>query len=259
MVISSRKNPAVMTFRKLDRERRAREEQHLFCIEGVRLCEEAVRAGLTINSAFVTETAAKKYSGVYELIRSVCEPYIITDDLGSYISDTKSPQGMFMTAQMLDKSAEMCTIENGRFILLDGLQDTGNIGTILRTCDALGIGGVILSPECADVYSPKAVRGAMGSLFRLPFAVTPLPPFIERFRESGGKVYASVLDRNAVSIDSTRFPAKCAVVIGNEGNGVSAEVIDAADEKIYIPIQNAESLNAAIAAAIFCREMSRNV
>ena len=255
MTISSRKNPAIALYRELDRDRKAREREGCFNIEGAKLCTEAVRAGLDITSAFVTETALRKYPDAVNEISAAAEPVIITDDLGSYISDTKTPQGIFLTAKKLDKTAEMCKIDNGRLILLDGLQDTGNVGTIIRTCDALGIGGLVLSPDCADVYSPKVVRGAMGSLFRLPFAVTPLPCFIAGLQADGYTVYTAVLDKNAASIDDTVFPDKCAVVIGNEGNGVSREVIDAAGKSIYIPIANAESLNAAVAAAIFCYEM----
>ena len=257
MIISSRKNPAVAKFRELNRERKTREAEGLFNIEGVRLCEEAVNAGIEIETAFVAETAARKYADAYDTLCGACEPVMITDDIASYISDTKTPQGMFITAKMLDNSEKMCKIECGRYILLDGLQDAGNIGTIIRSCDALGISGAVLSPDCADIYSPKVVRGAMGSLFRLPFAVTPLPCFIAGLQAEGYSVYAAVLDRNAQSIDDVRFPKKCAVVIGNEGNGVSEAVIAAAGKSIYIPIENAESLNAAVAAAIFCNELRK--
>ena len=254
-VLSSRKNPAIALYRELDRDRKAREREGCFNIEGVKLCTEAVRAGLRITAAFVTETALKKYPDAVNMIRGVTDATVITDELGSYISDTKTPQGIFLTAKMLDKSREMSTIDNGRFILLDGLQDAGNVGTIIRTCDALGISGLVLSPDCADVYSPKVVRGAMGSLFRLPVAVTPLPCFIAGLQADGHTVYAAVLNKDAESIYDVRFPEKCAVIIGNEGSGVSEEVIAAAGRGIYIPIENAESLNAAIAAAIFCYAM----
>lgn len=257
MIISSRKNPAVTLYRELDRDRKARDRENAFNIEGVRLCEEAVKAGLTIIQAFITETALRKYPDTADKLHEVCEPVIITDDLGSYISDTKTPQGMFITAKKLDKKENSCTIYNGRYILLDGLQDTGNIGTIIRTCDALGTNGIILSPDCADVYSPKVVRGAMGSLFRLPIMISELPPVISEMKKNGCDVYAAALDKNAESIDNVRFPQNCAVIIGNEGNGVSREVIEAAGKSIYIPIENAESLNAAIAAAIFCNEMRK--
>lgn len=253
-MITSRKNPAVTRFRELNRDRKLREAERAFNIEGVRLCGEAVSTGLDIVYSFVTEAAVRKYADVYEKLRSVCEPEVISDDIASHISDTKTPQGMFITAKMPDAAKKPVS---GRLILLDGLQDSGNIGSIIRSCDALGMGGCVLSPDCADIYSPKVVRGAMGSLFRLPCVITPLPCFIAGLQADGYAVYAAVLDKNAVGVDDVTFPEKCAVIIGNEGSGVSAEVINAAGKSIYIPIENAESLNAAAAAAIFCSEMRR--
>ncbi len=258
MIISSRKNPLIARYRLLNSDKRVRDEWELFNIEGVRLCEEAVAAGLLIETAFITETAVSKYPETYKKLCEVREPVVITDELGGYIADTKSPQGVFITAVQPVGFAGFDPADNGRYILLDGLQDSGNIGTIIRTADAFGISGVILSPDCADVWSPKVVRGAMGSLFRLPIMTQRLPEFIERLRAGGFSVSAAVLDKDARSIDTVRFSDKCAIVIGNEGNGVSEAVIQAAGSSIYIPIENAESLNAAVAASIFCYEM-RNI
>ncbi len=255
MIISSRKNTAVMLYRELDRERKARERENAFNIEGVRLCEEAINAGLKIINAFVSQTAEIKHSRLCEKLREVCGPVIITDELAEYISDTRSPQGIFITAEKPAGKTDISKISGGRYMILDGLQDSGNIGTIIRTCDALGTDGLILSPECADVYSPKVVRGAMGSLFRLPLLIAELPPVIAEMKKNGFTVYAAVLDKNAENIENAVFPDNCAVVIGNEGNGVSEEVIQTAGSSIYIPIENAESLNAAVAAAIFCYKM----
>lgn len=257
MIISSRKNPSVLHFRELNRERKTREAERLFNIEGVKVCIEAVRAGLTVVNAFVTETAVKKYPDAYEELCRFAEPTVITDELGQFISDTKSPQGFFITAGMLDNSQKMSTIECGRSLILDGLQDAGNVGTIIRTCDAFGLDGVILSPECADIYSPKVVRSAMGSLFRLPAAVAEPSAAVARMRASGTAVYAAVLNKDARPLGSEELPERCAVVIGNEGSGVSEAVIKAADECIYIPIVNAESLNASVAAAIFCYRLRK--
>ena len=254
MIISSRKNPAVSFYRELNRERKTRERERLFTVEGVKLCTEALRAGLTITSAMVTETAAKKYPDAFGEISAEFEPVIITDDIGAYISDTKTPQGFFFIAEMPRGEK---TAPGGRYIILDGLQDSGNIGTIIRTCDALGTDGLILSPDCADIYSPKVVRSTMGSLFRLPFEVTELVPRIEEMKKNGTAVFAAMPDSSAQSIDEVKLPKSCAVIIGNEGSGVSEEVLNCANGNIYIPISGAESLNAAVAAAIFCNEMRR--
>lgn len=257
MYITSRKNSSAAHFRRLSRERAYREEQGEFAVEGAKLCLEAVKSGLTITSAFITEGAKEKYPEAFEAISDIIAPDIITDDISSYISDTKTPQGVFLTAKTLDKIIETDKIDSGSFVLLDGLQDAGNIGTIIRTCDALGISGVILSNDCADIYSPKTVRGAMGSLFRLPLFRGELTGIIEKLKTAGFKVYAAALDDTAKKLSETVFTDKSAVIIGNEGNGVSADVIKAAGEKLYIPIKNAESLNAGVAAAIICWEMAK--
>ena len=258
MILSSRKNPQIALYRELDRERKSRERERKFNIEGVRLCLEAARNGIKPASFFVTQTAQSKYAEAFEEISRICEPVIITDELGGYISDTKSPQGFFMTAFMPDGNGELFRPGNETLIILDGLQDAGNIGTIIRTCDAMGTGGIVLSPDCADIWSPKVVRGAMGSLFRLPVTVTELPCLIASLQAEGWSVYAALPDKNARSIDETRLSGRCAVVIGNEGSGVSQAVIAACGNSIYIPIENAESLNAAVAAAVFCNEIRKN-
>lgn len=258
MNISSRKNQLVTHFRKLVKERSYRLECGEFPVEGARLCLEALNSGLTITSFLMTENARQKYPEIAEAISEEFVPDIINDDISAYISDTKSPQGMFITAKMLDKPVQSGTIEKGgKYIILDGLQDTGNIGTIIRTCDALGVDGVILSPDCADIYSPKIIRSAMGSLFRLPVYITELTELIGLLKQNDFCVYAAVLDETAKSIGEVSFSDKTAVIIGNEGNGVSQGVIKAAENKLYIPIKGAESLNAAVAASIICWEMTR--
>ncbi len=254
MTVSSRKNPAVTAYRELSADRKARVREGRFNIEGVRLCEEALEAGLTLTAAFITESALNRYPKVCGLIREHTEPVMITDELGAYISDTKSPQGVFLTAE-IPVNIPATDGEECRLLLLDGVQDPGNVGTMIRTGEALGIDGIALSPECADIWSPKVVRSAMGSLFRLPVTVTPLTESISRLHSQGFSIYAAVLDEKAHGIDKVTFPPKCAVIIGNEGNGVSREVINSADGNIYIPISSAESLNASVAAAIFCYEM----
>ncbi len=257
MNISSRKNQQITHFRSLVRERSYRYETGEFPVEGARLCVEALNCGLTITSFMVTESAKEKYPEIISEISEEFTPDIITEDISAYISDTKSPQGVFITAKMLDKPGEMGKIEKGKYIILDGLQDSGNIGTIIRTCDALGIDGVILSPDCADIYSPKIIRSAMGSLFRLPVMITELTSFIGELHKKNFNVYAAVLDETAVTVSEAELNGKTAVIIGNEGNGVSEAVVKAAEQKVYIPIKGAESLNAAIAASIISWEMTR--
>lgn len=254
MNISSRKNPSVKKFRELSRERKAREESGEFAVEGYKLCAEALNAGLTPTSAFVTEAARKKYPEICKALEAFGAD-IITEDVSEYISDTKTPQGVFITVKIPEKKIDFKNGPKGKYIILDGLQDTGNIGTVIRTSEALGIDGVIVSRDTADIYSPKVVRGSMGSLFRLPVIKADLPEIISEMKSEGYDVFAAMLDETAEKLSDAKFGNKAAVIIGNEGNGVSEKVADAAGRKIYIPITNAESLNAAVAASIICWEM----
>lgn len=258
MDITSRKNQIVQNYRVLIKERKARNESGTFVVEGHKLCEEAVKSGLSIKSALATPSALDKYPKTVEIIAQQCEITVINDDISEYISDTKSPQGIFAEVKALDKPFNSVTIRNStRFMILDSLQDTGNIGTIIRTCDALGIDGVILSEECADIYSPKVIRGTMGSLFRLPCYVGKLEEILPVLTESNFHIYGAMLDKTAKALNELEFAEKSAVVIGNEGNGICEKVQKLCTEAVYIPIKNAESLNAAVAASILCWEMQK--
>ena len=183
------------------------------------------------------------------------ETQVIAEDLSAYISDTKAPQGIFAAAKMPAPAEGFGTAR--RLVILDGVQDPGNVGTVIRTAEALGIDGALLSRGCADVWSPKAMRASMGSVFRLRCITGDIPQMIKELRAQGFGVYGAMLDESAQKLGETAFPERAAVVIGNEGAGVSAEVKAACTGSVYIPISGAESLNAAAAAAILLWELSR--
>ncbi|MCH5200333.1 MAG: RNA methyltransferase [Oscillospiraceae bacterium] len=257
MKITSRKNQLVVQSRGLLREKRLRDEEGLFAVEGVKLCLEALSAGITPKWALVSETAAEKFVEAVREIEQSCAVTVVSDDLYDYLSEQKTPQGIFLAGQILDKSVNLDRIlSSGKILLLDCVQDSGNLGAMLRTAEALGIGGVILGDGCADVWSPKTLRASMGSAFRLPACAVDMAGAVKTVKEKGFAVYAAMLDDTAQRLGSFAFPEKSAVVIGNEGHGVSAEVAGLC-QKVYIPIQGAESLNAAAAAAILCWEMSK--
>lgn len=253
MVITSRKNDAVRRFRELSHEKRARDEQGVYVIEGDHLCGEAAKMGLELISALVTEKASEKYPQAAALLREKCPVTVISDELAEYISDTRSPQGLF--AEVRRKPAVR---PNGtRLLMLDGVQDPGNVGTMIRTAEALGIDGVLLSENCADIYSPKTLRSAMGSAFRIPCITGSLTENITKLKADGFAVYGAMLDETAAALGRVDFPKKCAVVIGSEGRGISEAVKAVCTGGLYIPIIGAESLNAAAAAAVICWELKR--
>jgi TrmH family RNA methyltransferase len=259
MEISSRKNPLIKQYRSLVADRKSRRESGFFPVEGSKMCEEAIKSGTELGeNAFVTDSAVKKYPKVVSLLEKKCSIIRIPEDIAEYISDTKSPQGIFITVKSLDKILNLSTINNSaNFLILENLQDMGNVGTIIRSCDAFKIDGIIMSEECADPFSPKTVRSTMGSVFRVPIYFSDMGKAITMLRENNFTVYAALLDKNAKRLDEERLISKTAIVIGNEGNGVS-EAVFSLCKKVTIPMQgNAESLNASMAAAITMWEMMR--
>ena len=256
MKITSRKNQLVTTSKGLLREKKLREEEGLFAVEGAKLCLEALSAGITPRWALVSETAGEKFVEAVGEIEQSCAVTVVSDDVYGYLSEQKSPQGIFLAGEILDKSVNLDRIlSSDKILLLDCVQDSGNLGTMLRTAEALGIGGVLLGEGCADVWSPKTLRASMGSAFRLPACLMDTAAAVTAARDKGFAVYAAMLDETAHKLGSFSFPKKSAVVIGNEGHGVSQEAAELC-QKLYIPIQGAESLNAAAACAIICWQMT---
>lgn len=250
MLISSRENPLIKEAAALVSDKKARKQTGLFVAEGARLCSEACKSGAVVRRLFVTEEAEKKYSGyLSSIISEAQEVYGITPSVAEKISDTKSPQGVFAVCEALEKPVDLSG--KGVFVLLSGLQDPGNIGTILRTCEAMDVKGVFLC-SCADAYSPKVLRGTMGCIFRLPIKVfSETAEALSLLEKNGVTTYASALAENALLLPDVKFAEKSCVLIGNEGNGLEHGVIEACDHTVMIPMPGkAESLNAASAAAI---------
>lgn len=256
MVITSRKNDAVKRFREVFRDKSLRDAENIFAVEGDHLCGELAAAGYTIIAAAVTERAREKYPETASaLAQKANELSVISEDIAEYISDTKAPQGLFALAQKPDIYGGFSGAQ--RLVLLDGVQDPGNVGTMIRTAEALGFDGAVLSPECADIWSPKSLRASMGSILRLPCISCGLAQMIAELQSGGFVVYGAMLDDTAARLGEVRFPERAAAVIGSEGRGISPETASACDRGLYIPITGAESLNAAAAAAMIMWELSK--
>lgn len=255
MVITSRKNDAVKRFRELFREKSARDSQGVFAVEGDHLCGELAKSDYRIIAAMLTERAAEKYPETVALLKARCgEVAVISGEIAEYISDTKAPQGLFAVAE---KPGDVLELSGRRLVLLDGVQDPGNVGTIIRTAEALGFDGAALSSDCADIWSPKTLRASMGSVLRLPCAVGDIAGQVRALRAAGFSVYGAMLDESAARLGEIEFPEKAAVVIGSEGRGISPAVAAECTRAVFIPISGAESLNAAVAAAILLWELSK--
>lgn len=216
---------------------------------------------LRIYAAFAAESALEKYSRyIPQGIFSQDNFFIVNDTVAECMSETKGSQGVFVIAYSDEKTLEQGDFsKGGKYLVLDNLQDPGNVGTILRTADAVGVDGVVMCNNCCELYNPKTIRSAMGSVFRLDiYSAQTLSDVCGLFGKYGIRTYAAVVDISAVSVTECDFSGNCAVVIGNEGNGLSAEDANVCDEKITIRMQgNINSLNAAMAGGIILWEMFR--
>lgn len=253
-IISSRKNENVRVVRELLKSAKYRSETDLFAVEGDHLCGELADCANAIEYFLYTEKAAEKYpETVRKASEKAFETAVITEELSEYISDTKSPQGLFAAAERFGAPIPK---NPQRLVVLDGIQDPGNVGTIIRSAEAFGFDGVLYSPNCADVFTPKTLRASMGSVFRVP---TQFYSGTENLRGwlRGFTVFGAMLDESAKRLGEVKFPEKTAIVIGSEGRGISPEIAEICDERIYIPIRGAESLNAAMAAAVLLWELSK--
>ena len=253
--IESRDNGRVKEYGKIASSRKQREESGLFAIEGVKLLGEALRCGLSVEQVFVTAQCFKSHGELASLLEKCPRVFEISGAVEGKISQSQSPQGVYALCKRLDKRENMVKIDcNGSYLALWDLQDPGNVGTIIRGADAMGISGVILSRNCCDLYNLKTIRAAMGSLFRVPVLTADMEDFL---RDSGLRSYAAVVSPDARKATRADFSG-AVVVIGNEGNGLSAEQAAACGERITIPMRgSAESLNAAMAAGVVLWEMCR--
>lgn len=258
-MITSKDNEIIKYAVKLMKSAKFRREERLFTAEGVRICRDGVLSGVGVEQFLYTRDAMEKYSDDYDRIKAASSSSVeISKSLFEKISDTKTPQGFFCIFNMLDKPSFPYTInKQGVYVALENLQDPSNIGTVLRTAEALGIDGIILSANCCDIYSPKVVRGSMGAVFRIPFYIAEnFTGFVDNLTRRGFNTYGST-PHNADSITDIDFDSGV-MLIGNEGNGLTEQALAACSRRVKIPMQGrAESLNAAAAAGILMWEMLR--
>lgn len=252
-MITSKDNELIKRAAKLISNSKFRRESNRFVAEGVRLCRDGADSGAEIEVFLVTPQAAEKYPDDYKKISTMAEKtFEISEKLFKQLSDTTTPQGFMCIFKTLDKQTLLYTINNqGRYIALENIQDPSNMGTILRTAEALGTDGIILSSDCCDIYMPKVVRGSMGAIFRVPvITVADFTEYISDITKNGVKTYAST-PHEAENINDIDFSDGGVILIGNEGNGLRNKTIDVCYKRIKIPMKGrAESLNAAVAASI---------
>lgn len=259
--ITSRKNETVKDMVRLSNSAAYRRESRRFVAEGARLCRDAAQSGATVFALLFTPQAKEKYAPYLSPVSEKAgRQYLISPEVASCLSETKSPQGVFCVCGIpADRPDFPSAADGGHCLVLENIQDPANLGAMLRTAEALGIRSVLLGGDCCDVYSPKVLRASMGAVFRLPLFRGPDTPLaIERLQQEGFVTLAAVPDDSAVPVTSLRLRGPVAVAVGNEGNGLTAEAQQACSLRVTIPMRGrAESLNAAASAAILMWELMR--
>lgn len=257
-MITSRANPLCTHFRKLASSRAYREETGEFLCDGPKLLREAELWKQRICAVLYTEGAQLYSFGAGQKDERVRVAQVSESVMRS-ISPMETPQGVLFSCRWSVQSLRPPErLKPGRCLVLDGVQDPGNVGTILRTADAFDCGPVFLLPGCADLYNPKTLRAGMGVQFRRPIYQCSLEELAAVLKKARIPLYATALREDTVDVRAVEFK-NCAVVIGSEGRGVSREVLTLSEKTVKIPMSSrCESLNAAVAASVVLWEMARN-
>lgn len=254
-MITSTSNKQVKNIIQLNKKSKTRKEEDVFVVEGIKMFLEAPRE--RIKQVFVSETFLLKENNK-QLLGDI-KYEVLEDSVFLAACDTKTPQGILcIMRQFHYKESDIITKEKAHIVILEDLQDPGNLGTIIRAGEGAGISGVILSKNCVDIYNSKTIRSTMGSIYRVPFVyVEDIKSSVKRLQEHNVLVYAAHL-KESKDYETIDLKEPCAFMVGNEGNGLSDELSSIADAYLKIPMQgNVESLNAAIAASILMYEVAR--
>lgn len=249
-MITSISNKQVKNLIQLNKKAKERRVQDVFVVEGIKMFLEVPKDKML--QVYVSESFFEKNA---ELVKNV-KYEIITDKVFESVSDTKTPQGIMCVVKQFHYTLEdILKGENPNLLILEDLQDPGNMGTIMRTGEGAGISGIVMSKNTVDLYNPKTIRSTMGSIYRVPFVyVEDLKEAIDKIKKAGVTIYAAHLKGDKY-YDEFNYNKSSAFMIGNEGNGLSDEIAEMSDEYLKIPMEGkVESLNAAVASSILMYE-----
>ncbi|MDF2556929.1 MAG: methyltransferase [Bacillales bacterium] len=240
--IESIQNQRVKHWKKL-LTKKEREKSQQFMVEGFHLVEEAMMAGVVEDIILGDGVEPPSFRNTTRI-----NFYKVTKEVIKEISETETTQGIFAVCKMQEQSIDPKTFQS--LLLIDGIQDPGNLGTIVRTADAAGIRAIVLGDGTTDLYNPKTIRATQGSLFHLPIVKANIIGLIPELKKAGITILGTAL-QNAKKFTDVEKPTKVALIVGNEGKGVSKELLTMTDQNVFIPIYGkAESLNVGIAAGI---------
>ncbi len=245
--IQSIKNATIKQVKKLEK-RRTRDETQTYLIEGFHLFEEARKSKVKIKYVFMTQKAINRSTDLVGFANEI-ELFLVTEEVMNYLSHVPAPQGILAVVEMENPASEI--VWNRPVLLLDEVQDPGNVGTMIRTADAAGFQGVILGMGCADIYNEKVLRSMQGSNYHLTICQKDLKEALAEMKNQKIPIYGTELNKAAIHYQNVPKQDVFALLMGNEGNGIKKELLELTTVNTYIPITGkAESLNVAIAAGI---------
>ena len=238
-IITSKANSVVKNTKKLHQKKY---RKSVYLIEGWHLFEEAVQAGVTIEKIFALESYRDQLAAFPQTVW-------VSEEILRDLADTQTPQGIVAVIQK--EEVGLPDLHQGKYLFLEDVQDPGNVGTMIRTADAAGFTGVIVSDKSADIYSLKTLRSMQGSHFHLPIYRMPLTSFVEEAKKSDLPILATTLSRDSKDYRELSSLENFVLVMGNEGQGISSVMAESADQLVHIGMKGrAESLNVAVAAGI---------
>ncbi|WP_096153055.1 MULTISPECIES: TrmH family RNA methyltransferase [Bacillus] len=243
-IIESVKNPKVKQWKKLHKKKE-REASNTFLIEGFHLVEEALKIDNLVEDIIISDKETLPSSWKTDYVNL----YSVPNDVLKAISETQTPQGVIAICRMKD-ALEVSVSTNSKILMLDHVQDPGNVGTMIRTAEAVGIDLIVLGDGCADIYNGKVIRSTQGAMFHLPIVQGSLNEWMEKCNTQQIPIFGTALE-NGVSYTQINPPKSFALIVGNEGKGMAKDLLDKTNQNLYIPIYGkSESLNVGIAAGI---------
>jgi TrmH family RNA methyltransferase len=263
-IITSKSNSTIVKIGKLN-EKKYRKQEKKFLCDGIKLLEEAINFDVKI-AFLVLNNDTIFNEKVTDLIKKIqldgTQILCVSDAVFMKLTEEKAPQGVIAVCEFIEDKHEFSTsVKNAKLeekiMLFESVRDPGNIGTIIRTAAAFGIDKLILSSDCADIYSSKVIRSAMGAIFKVKInIVEDFKTSISILKDCGYSILGAALDKNSLILGNNKVSLNDAIIIGNEGKGISKETLELCDNTLLIPMQdNTESLNAAMAATIIMWEL----
>lgn len=259
-MIESSSNAKIKNILKLMKNARHRRQQGVFVAEGFKMTEEALCRG-DVQEIYLSSEILPEWekNALAKKADEKCAVYVVSPSVFKEMADTVTPQGILSVVKMPVYNREsLISDKNSSLLLLEDIQDPGNLGTMIRTAEGAGMSGVVMSKGCVDVFNPKVVRSTMGALFRVPYyTCESIPEEVGHLKADGFTTYAAHLS-GTNDFTEEKYEGKTGILIGNEAKGLTEDAASAADVLVKIPMEGElESLNAAVSAALFMYEIHR--